>query len=167
MIHVLRAKYFTSIKIIEGFERCGHHIHGPGDDGCTVSFEGIMQQSTATVLKEDFDLMRSMIPQMVAECRRTGRLSTEFLDGLNIPKDPKAVVRDDLTLCRQDSKLMTHEDSIASHLAIQREKANRENPMLQTMKKKEEESRKLLMKVERQRSPNNAMLRRRRQRVID
>ncbi len=52
LIHVLRAKYFTSIKIIEGFERCGQHIREPGDDGCTVSFEGIMQQSTATVLKK-------------------------------------------------------------------------------------------------------------------
>jgi hypothetical protein len=121
VVYCLRAKYVTPEKIVKGFVRCGQHVPDaePGDR--TVDYHKIMslhlkRDGLATegeVTNEHLDHMAFMRPRVMQEFRDRGRVVRAFLDKLQIFRDCEAVIRDELTLCRQDCQVITHADTVA------------------------------------------------------
>jgi hypothetical protein len=59
--------------------------------------------------------MKSVLHVVVAEARLIGWVTNAFLDDLQVVITLDTTNRDDLTLCRQDAQILTHEDSVARH----------------------------------------------------
>ena len=117
-------KYFTSDKMANGFVKCGQHVKHTKPGESTVNFPLMMQQWMGEYRELDDELMDLLVqkkPAVVQELIRTGNICNEFLDSLGIPRTEGAVDRDNLTICRQNAFLVTHEDSIARYRQRQNE----------------------------------------------
>lgn len=77
--------------------------------------------------------MKKVKHSVIAEVRRTGRISNEFLDSLNIATTEGAVNRDDLTLCRQDAQLITHVDTVARYVEYKEKREVLADPVQVTL----------------------------------
>ena len=60
----------------------------------------------------------------------TGRLTSSFLDDLNICRTANATERDELTWCRQHAFIVTHVDTNARHQAAAQKKLDDANPVI-------------------------------------
>ena len=113
VVYVMREKYLTPNKIAKGFIACGQHVVGAAVGMSTVSYDRIMSGGLCEdITEEEYDHMRNMRPLVIARFKRDGRVLNPYLDELGIVADPDATDRDNLTLCRQDCQLITHEDTI-------------------------------------------------------
>lgn len=96
--------------------------------------------------------MKAMVPQIVEECRRTGFISSAFLDSLHIAKADNAKVRDDATcISNMDAFLVTHEDSIERYKEAQLARERATNPVLKELAKREAKAKKLIADEEKKR----------------
>lgn len=118
-VYMGKQKYVTAIKARIGAERAGDvisqqypNIHPiTGRENSTVNFEYILTNLCYTSLEEgDLENIRNHAPEMIAETRRVGRLSNEFMDDLNIAKLPEGEHRDRDMAClaQQGPVCLTH-----------------------------------------------------------
>jgi len=130
IVYVHRAKYVTPEKSAEGFIRTGQHIReaDPAKGECTVSYPLIMGKTMAACSEDELQLMKDVKPQVIAEALRCGRITNDFLDTMGVVSAPDATQRDNLTLCRQDTQLITHVDTIARFAEKQAAKEKRKDP---------------------------------------
>eukprot|EP01034_Spumella_vulgaris_P030919 gene30919-38212_t len=131
IVYVLRNKYYTSEKSIRGFVNTGQHIRDAKQGQLTVSYHGVMGQSLHECSDDELKHMEAMVDTVVVEARRAGRITNAFLDDLKIVTTDGAIDRDELTLCRQDAQIVTHDDSIARHAERMAALATREDPVEQ------------------------------------
>jgi hypothetical protein len=114
IVFVLRSKYVTPEKIVEGFIRTGQHVRRSVSGKSTVNYDLMMGLTLAKgITKEEMEHMRDKRPDVIEEFRKNGRVETPFLDKLEIVASPDAKNRDDLTLCQQDCQIITHEATVA------------------------------------------------------
>lgn len=146
LVFVFKDKYFTADKIREGFVRCGQHIKAadPEKGESTVDYDKIMSRTRAVCSDAEMATMKDNLPAVVAEMRRAGRVTNDFLDGLGIPIDHTASSRDELVLCRQDAQLITHTETIQRYQDYQAEKLHRSNPANIALKKQLADAKRLV-----------------------
>lgn len=144
LLYVLMGKWFQGDEIIEGFVQCGQHVPDAEGGAVTVDYDKIMSKCLTTHTEQDLLHMKTVKNLAIQECYRTGRLTNPFLDELEVVKDPDAVDRDELTMCRQDCFLVTHVDSIARHKEIEEKKKAAKDVDAKKMAKERADAEKLL-----------------------
>jgi len=140
VVKVMNQKYFTAEKVQQGFINCGFHVLNSAPGAPTVDYELIMSKCSYTVVPEEIEHMRAVRYQVVDEFLRTGYASTQFLDDLEVARDPSAPTRDENILSKQDCVLITHEDTIEKQAALREQKRVATDPVLIAQRKEQENS---------------------------
>lgn len=129
--YVLKNKYFTAQKMVDGFSSIGQHIPCVLADGLseTVCFEKMMTQGCILPIEPDkLNLYRDKLPAAIAEVMKSGRVTTEYLSSIGVFQDFEVSInRDNLTLCRQDALIVTHTDTVRKIREIEQSKRDIEN----------------------------------------
>eukprot|EP01038_Epipyxis_sp_PR26KG_P014706 gene14706-19764_t len=132
--HTLRQSYVTGYKLVEGFRRVGQLVDRafPLAEGeFTVDYDAMMVQClNKNITREEFENMKQQLPIAAIRAIQHGRLTSVFLDELNICKTPGATERDNLTWCRQQAFIVTHIDTNIRFEVSKQRKLDDANPVI-------------------------------------
>lgn len=146
LVFLCREKYHTAEKLRSGFAVCGQHVKSadPAKGESTVDYQRIMSRTQAVVTPEELQHMDAVKEQVIEEFHLHGRVTDAFLDSIGVAQDYHHESRDDLTLCRQDAQLLTHEDTVARYLEKKAQKELKNNPAHILLEKQIKEAEKLV-----------------------
>jgi hypothetical protein len=121
IVYVMQAAYVTPKKIITGFEECGQHIRDTAPGESTVDYDKIISKCILIDKLTDTELntMRNEKHAVQQQFINNGSVTNSFLDEHKIPKAEANTNRDNFTISRGDTQVITHEDTVQKFKARQ------------------------------------------------